>query len=220
MYGFSDNGAEEFSGQVLEWIAAVNRIVRDSGAMLEGNLCYHHATQDLSGPPDPTRAHKRRNFIQATRGKSRLLEVGFNAGHSAILALAANPRLHYVGVDICSNAYTEKCAEYLAGVFGSRFEMLKGNSLEVLPNIATHRNDVFDVFHVDGGHGESIARTDISNCIHIARRSKRCHLIMDDTHSLMIQRVYDEFISLGHLRTETFGGKWNNSESQFAEIVV
>src|SRR5579863_672981 len=82
----------------LERIAA---LVRQSGEPLEGNIFYadladHYADQ----PPDRDLAPARRNVWRAVRFKERLLEVGVNAGHSALLALSANPRLEYYGVDI------------------------------------------------------------------------------------------------------------------------
>ena len=43
---------------------------------------------------------------RATRFKRLLLEIGVNAGHSALLALSANPSLAYHGVDLDGHGYT------------------------------------------------------------------------------------------------------------------
>ena len=47
------------------------------------------------------------------------LEVGFNAGHSAAVLLAAFPRAALRSFDLCAHAYTEANAAWLQAHFGS-----------------------------------------------------------------------------------------------------
>jgi hypothetical protein len=109
---------EEYSSEFLAHLDALNRIVAGEGGRLEGNLCYLHKDDKFVGaPPDPRRAPKRRNFSRILKHKNHFLEVGFNAGHSALLALSSNPDLQYFAADIGTNLYSKKCAAYLASAF-------------------------------------------------------------------------------------------------------
>jgi|GEM_PF-2607991 len=194
----------------LERIA---QLVKESGERLEGNIFYrdledHYANQ----PPDEGLAPARRNVWRAVRFKERLLEIGVNAGHSALLALSSNPRLEYYGVDIMSHAYAQECVDFLKGEFPGRVHVFTGDSREVLPWIATRRPELaFDVFHVDGGHTDEVCRADMGNCIRIGAGRSGRHVLLDDVHASWIFDVYCEFVSRGDLTTETFFGDWEEA---------
>lgn len=213
-----DDKNEKYSPKFLQILDELNRAVSASGAKLEGNLFYFHGEAGyLGSPPNPGRIHKRRNFFRALRFKKSMLEIGFNGGHSALLALSANKNLKFVGVDICINKYAERCSEIIKSHFGDRFEFRKGDSRDVVPQLATHSDTRFDLLHVDGGHGTEVCRTDISNCIRVA--APRAHLLLDDTSHIPILDVFQEYVSLGLLQTETLGGTWEKSENLFGSII-
>src|SRR5271168_237552 len=91
----------------------IAEIVMQSGETLEGNIFYRDGEERYGDePPAAELAPARRNVWRAVRFKERLLEVGVNAGHSALLALSSNPRLEYYGVDIMSHAYTAECLDF------------------------------------------------------------------------------------------------------------
>lgn len=141
----------------------LNSIVRDSGAPLEGNLCYLHHQANISSD-SPLVAEKeplRANFLQLVRRSSRLLEIGFNAGHSAALALMENPGLRYIGVDIGINPYSRACANALSEIFGSAFSVTFGDSRVVLAGRLIDDACLPDLIHVDGGHDFATARLDL-----------------------------------------------------------
>lgn len=218
MYSLSDKNAEVFSADFMSHLDNLNQIVAKTGQRMEGNLCYLHKSENyLGAPPDPSRAHRRRNYFRVMSVKSNLLEVGFNAGHSALLCLMSNPSITYFGVDIGANAYSRDAADYLRDRFGNRFEIIFGDSREVLPALATHRRLRFDAMHVDGGHGDATCRADISNCLRLA--SSRSHLILDDTGA-KITNVYNEFVLGGYLITETLGGFWEGRENLLARALT
>ena len=194
----------------LERIAA---LVRQSGEPLEGNIFYADlADRYADQPPDRDLAPARRNVWRAVRFKERLLEVGVNAGHSALLALSANPRLEYYGVDIMAHAYTAECVDFLKGEFPGRVHLFTGDSRDVLPWLVNRRAELaFDVFHVDGGHTDDVCRADMGNCIRIAHGGRGRHILLDDVHASWIFDVYCEFVSRGDLTTETFFGDWEDA---------
>ena len=148
----------------------IAELVKQSGERLEGNIFYADLKDAyFDQPPDVALAPARRNVWRAVRFKERLLEVGVNAGHSALLALSSNPRLEYYGVDIMSHAYTAECVDFLKGEFPGRVHLFTGDSREVLPWLVSRRAELaFDIFHVDGGHTDDVCRSDMGNCIRIA----------------------------------------------------
>ena len=195
------SAAEQLSDAFLRRLATLNRLVRESGEKIEGGLFYWHEVAEFTDRPDPTLAPARRNLWRASRFKRSMLEVGVNAGHGALLCLSANPDLVWSGVDICTHAYVEPCVAYLAQEFPGRVRFFRGDSREALPKLATHRPELdFDLFHVDGGHTDELCRTDIANCLALARGGRGKHLVLDDINASWIFDVYCEYVSLGPSR--------------------
>lgn len=207
------DGSEVFSAQFTRRLDALNRHIVDAKETMEGNIFYWDRDPDFDGrPPTANLAPARRNMWRATRFKRQLLEVGFNAGHSALLALSANPSLVYHGVDLGIHRYTAPCVDYLKAEFPGRVHFWQGDSREVLPYLATLRSDLdFDVFHVDGGHTSELCRADIANCLRLARGGRGKHLLLDDINASWIFDIYCEFVSQGYLTTETFFGDWEDA---------
>ena len=102
---------------------------------------------------------KRRNFIICCKEKRKALEIGFNAGFSALLILVSNPEIILTCVDIAIHKYTIPCFNQLKKDFKERINLLIGDSCLVVPKI----NDTFDLIHIDGGHTLYIAERDIQN---------------------------------------------------------
>jgi hypothetical protein len=140
------------------------------------------------------------------------LEVGVNAGHSALLALSSSARLEYYGVDLMSHAYTAACVDFLKGEFPGRVHLFPGDSREVLPWLVNRRAELmFDIFSVDGGHTSEVCQSDMMNCIRMARGQRGRHLMLDDVHASWIFDIYCEFVAQGDLTTETFFGDWEEA---------
>jgi hypothetical protein len=167
----------------------------------EGNIFYHHEmAYSLNASPDKTRLHKQRNFVHALRGAATLMEIGFNAGHAALLALTIFPRLAYLGVDNCRHAYTAPCADYLKNAFGRRFRLMQGDSRDILPLLASQNPDPKpDLIHIDGGHDAATFRQDLTNALRLS--DDYTQLLIDDLALPEIQTVFGEFLRSGQLRT-------------------
>ena len=191
----------------------LNEIVRRSGERLEGNIFYGDGEERYADrPPAVALAPARRNVWRAARFKQRLLEVGVNAGHSALLALSSSATLEYYGVDIMTHAYAIGCVDFLKAEFPGRVHLFPGDSREVLPWLADRREEnEFDLLHVDGGHTSEVCRSDMSNCIRIAKGGRGRHLLLDDVHASWIFDIYCDFVSQGDLTTETFFGDWEDA---------
>jgi hypothetical protein len=208
-----DSLDEVFADAFRTRLWRIGDVVGKSGESLEGTIFYRDLEACYADElPAAELAPARRNVWRAVRFKERLLEVGVNAGHSALLALSSNPRLEYYGVDILSHAYTAECVDYLKGEFPGRVHLFPGDSQEVLPWLVNRRAELtFDIFHVDGGHTSEVCQSDMTNCIRIARGQRGRHLILDDVHASWIFDIYCEFVSLGDLTTETFFGDWEEA---------
>ena len=206
------DASEVFATRFMQRLDALNRLIAETGETLEGNIFYWDKEKNFLGrPPEANLAPARRNLWRATRFKRQMLEVGVNAGHSALLALSGNPDLIYHGVDLAEHAYTAPCVEYLAAEFPGRVHFWPGDSREVLPYLAERRGDLdFDIFHVDAGHTDDVCRADIENCLRIARGRRGKHLLLDDVNASWIFDVYAEFVSRGDLTSETFFDDWED----------
>ncbi|MGE4218320.1 MAG: class I SAM-dependent methyltransferase [Alphaproteobacteria bacterium] len=217
-YALGSDGTEILSAVFRGRLRGLNEIILATGAPLEGNLFYFQGATDLADCPDPARAHKRRNLYRAIQGKHRFLEVGFNAGHSALLALSAAPDLTYLGVDIASNPYTRLCAALMSHWFGDRFLFVAGDSREMLPAIWLQGGRGFDLIHVDGGHGAGTCLADLVNAVHVAEPAG-AHLLLDDTGHAPIRALYERLRHAGLLQTDDCGRTWEGGENLLARVL-
>jgi hypothetical protein len=194
----SDECDFESRRQWLEGLYSLNAVVEAQGELLVGNLFYPHGSGQDYGrkSPDPVLRLKRDRFRSALRGKTRLLEIGINGGHSAYLALSSNPDLHYHGVDICDHAYVEPAVAWLQRQFPGRVYVDYGDSLKVLPTLVNRRL-TFDAFHVDGC--KEAYFDDIVNCSRMVDQSGGL-VIVDDIGHPGVARRWRRCRRLGILR--------------------
>jgi Methyltransferase domain len=204
---------ETLSPAFRERLQRLNAIAGRSGETLEGNVFYPDQDKTFAGsPPAAALAPARRNVWRAVRFKERLLEVGVNAGHSALLALSANPKLEYYGVDVLAHAYTVECVDFLKGEFPGRVHLFPGDSREVLPWLADRGDEMnFDLYGIDGGHTDEVCLNDMTHCIRMAQGQKGRHLLLDDVHASWIFDIYCAFVARGDLTTETFFDDWEDA---------
>jgi hypothetical protein len=187
-----------------EHLRALHRIVDESHEAIEGNLFTLHQQQPLPSQPELSLRGKRRNFALYVANGCSLLEIGFNAGHSCLLALSVNPALRYVGVDLGEHAYTNPCFRYLQTVFPDRVDLISGDSREVLPLTGD-----FDRFHVDGGHGLEITASDLRAVISMA--SPNATILVDDINQQHISAICDWHELQGDLTSLALGSLWTHT---------
>jgi predicted O-methyltransferase YrrM len=176
----------ELQSSWLERLYALNAVVASAGEPLEGNIFYPGGGDDFTHrPPDSFHRAKRDRFREAISGRERMLEVGVNGGHSAFLALSANPGLSYHGVDIGSHAYVSPAVAWLQEEFPGRVFFHKGSSLTVLPELVRQQL-CFDVFHVDGH--KPFYYEDITNCSPMASRHGAV-IVIDDAQNRYVAKA-------------------------------
>jgi len=114
------------------------------------------------------------------KGPMRYCEIGFNGGHGTAAMLLANPKLQVHSFELGGYAYTAPAAELVHLYFGERFQYHLGNSQQLVPAFAEHKDHrrSCDVLLVDGDHGYRGALQDIRNMRALAKPG--AVLLVDD----------------------------------------
>jgi predicted O-methyltransferase YrrM len=109
-----------------------------------------------------------------------IMEIGFNAGHSAEIFLKNNSTLKLLSFDLGKHDYVNIGKKYIDNTYPNRHTLILGNSLETVPEyIKSNKDKRFDVIFIDGGHSYKIAKSDIENCLNLAHKDTL--VILDDT---------------------------------------
>ena len=114
-------------------------------------------------------------YVSSLKPKS-ILEIGFNAGHSACCFLNASPNSSLVTFDICRHGTEEPAYKVLKKYFD--IELVKGDSKITIPEWSLNNNRKFDFIFIDGGHDFDTCSWDIANCIPLL--SKEGTIVVDD----------------------------------------
>jgi predicted O-methyltransferase YrrM len=125
--------------------------------------------------------------LAALPGIRRIMEIGFNAGHSADTILSANPRAQLVSFDIGLHECVPVAKEYVDARYPGRHRLIIGDSQATVPRyVLDHPGDTFDMIFIDGGHEGPVPLADLRNCARLAHQ---------DTIVIMDDIVYDTRLS-------------------------
>jgi O-methyltransferase len=192
------HGLDMLEARARPHLAELLRIVQSHGTTLCGNLFYVDLQAAIGARPAHSLRWKRENLMQFAAKASSILEVGFNAGHSALLFLLANPDAKILCVDNMHYPYTQACFDYLSATFGARISLIQGDSTEVLPGLPPSQ---FDFVHIDGGK-----HVTIHDDLRALRRLvvKDHVLAIDDTQNLALDAVITAHENRGMIETSPF----------------
>ena len=115
-------------------------------------------------------------LISLTAEATTIMEIGFNAGHSAEVMMQNNSAAKLTSFDLGCHDYVATAKEYIDATFPGRHELILGDSVTTIPN---YPDSLFDVIFIDGGHAYEVATADLHNCSRLAH--KDTIVIMDDT---------------------------------------
>lgn len=126
----------------------------------------------------------------------RVCEVGFNAGHSALNWLAADPRTTVDAFDLGAHPSAEAAFAYLAGKYPGRLRLTLGDSRATLA-LVDHAK-ACDVVFVDGGHDGDVPAADLGNLAALAARGAT--LLVDDANMASVRAAIANATARGMIR--------------------
>jgi len=187
--------------EINNHLIAIQNIVIESKASLEGNSFYYHNTLNIH----PHLLTKQINlFWCGKQATTRICEIGFNAGHSTLLMLLGREKtpLEFTIFDIGHHAYTRPSLNYIQSTFENvQFEYIEGDSTREMPKwIDNHKDYVgmYDIVHVDGGHTLHCIVNDMKNADVLVRVGGI--LIIDDTYNDYINDHLNLYINNGNYK--------------------
>jgi predicted O-methyltransferase YrrM len=131
-----------------------------------------------------------------------ILEIGFNAGHSADLFLKTNTICNVLSFDIGEHSYVKIAKEFIDKTYPNRHTLVLGDSTKTVPIYQS--NTTYDLIFIDGGHSYEVAKADLLNCKRLAH--KDTIVVIDDT---MYKKEWEKHYTIGPTKAWLEGIKHN-----------
>lgn len=177
---------------VKNHIVNIANILNTLGERVEGNLICDISSDNFTDEANRSKIH---NLLKLSEGKSKICEIGVNAGHSLLLMVSSNPAAEYVLFDLGNHSYTRPCVEYIKNAYPStKITEVYGDSNLTLRNyVSCNELNAFDMIHIDGGHETHTVVNDFIYTQFLLK--KNGVVIFDDYNFGNIQQIVDYYVS-------------------------
>lgn len=164
---------------------------------VEGNVIYLHPFNAKAAPFHQEYFEKRENLWNLAQTRFDFLEIGFNAGHSALIMLLANPNAQLMCFDLCYHEYVIPCFKILNKYF-PQIKLCYGDSQHNLPAfIKENPNVKFDLIHIDGSHESNIVNSDYESAKKLS--TPETVIVFDDATAKPIQELIAIKVEAGEI---------------------
>jgi predicted O-methyltransferase YrrM len=145
---------------------------------LDTYLC-RYAVTDYEGNSGQIPAQTARlvKLVQSLPSCANILEIGFNAGHSANTFLS-HSLAHVTSFDLGDRGSVPYAKKFMDLKYPTRHTLIIGDSTQTIPEWAKRNDMTQDLLFIDGGHTYEIAMADIMNCKALAH--KDTIVVIDD----------------------------------------
>lgn len=178
--------------EVKDHIANIASILDKLGERVEGNLICDITSDNLTDQANESKIY---NLLKLAEGKSKICEIGVNAGHSLLLMVSVNPNAEYLLFDLGGHSYTRPCVEYIRNAYPSTkiTEVYGDSNLTLREYVATGELNTFDMIHIDGGHE---THTVVNDFIYTQFMLKQDGIVVFDDYNFgNIKNVVDYYIN-------------------------
>jgi predicted O-methyltransferase YrrM len=177
---------------INNWKLYINKnLIQMIGNTPEGNIYTSH----LSNKEEDLMIPKQKNIVNLIQKikPEQVLEIGFNAGFSAVLMKMSFPCLNLTCVDINYHDYVEKCFNKISSDFSDINILLESSSI-ALNNLINNKK-YYDIIHIDGDHSLNGATNDLNLCLKLSK--KGTIIIFDDTNISSLNNLCESYIKKG-----------------------
>lgn len=180
---------EEREPMINFFARQLDGIVEKEGEDLEGNCFYHGNTRMTSW----FFLYKKINFVNVLLDNQvkKMIEIGFNAGHSSAVFLSVLPKDGSIlFFDLNDHKYAKPCYNFMKENFPQVKDFIAGDSRETMRKYIEENpqeQGSYDCVHVDGGHSEEVALSDVNYSNILLKKGGI--LILDDTQLKPIENI-------------------------------
>lgn len=179
---------------VKNHINNIATILDNTGERVEGNLICDITSDNFTDERNESKIY---NLLKLAKGKSKICEIGVNAGHSLLLMVSVNPEAEYLIFDLGGHRYTRPCVEYIRSAFPSTkiTEVYGDSNVTLKQYIESNELHTFDLIHIDGGHETETVENDFTYTQELL--TKDGIVIFDDYNFGNIREAIDTYLSEG-----------------------